>query len=442
MLTRRAAHVLAVICCWIGPAHATGTPSTPPNILVLVADDYGVDQLGVFGIGSDLAVTPNLDALAAGGLTFENAWATPLCSPTRACLLTGRLPNRTRIGDILDLGGYDLPLTEFLLPEAVDAAASGYAHAAIGKWHLSSTPAAAATGPLDAGFGYWSGTTSAIADYYNWSHSVNGTVTQNTQYVTGVQVDETLKWIDTQTGPWFCYLSFHAPHEPYHFPPSGTYSEDLTGLDPTVVQRPFYKAMVENMDYEIGRLFAGLGTRLDNTLVIFLGDNGTPGESIAPPLNPTHDKGTVYQGGVHVPLLVSGPLVGRPGTTCNLFVHAVDLYSTVLELAGVSPSPTGVALDSISFADEITYAGGPRRQYARSAIYTEWFTPNGTGPEASRRQTARNWHYKLSKYDTSEEFYDLQSDPQETTNLLPLGLTGEALWNYVYLETEIIRRGG
>jgi hypothetical protein len=139
---------------------------------------------------------------------------------------------------------------------------------------------------------------------------------------------------------------------------------------------PYYRAMIEAVDTEIGRLLTGIGPSLDQTSVIFLGDNGTPSNVVLPPLDPEHSKGRLYEGGIRVPMIVSGPRVVTPGVSAAL-VNATDLFATVAEIAGVDPQtvlPAGTALDSVSFAP---YLGDPALPSIRQTNFSEVFLPNG-----------------------------------------------------------------
>ena len=356
------------------------------NVLILLADDLGADQLAAYGIGSDLPTTPNLDALAAGGLLFRNAWANPLCSPTRALIQTGRYAFRTGVGFVVSPTGAALESSELTLPEMLDLGTSQtYAHAAFGKWHLGNGMNGGIVAPNQAGYSHFSGTMTSIAapdTYFDWRQVVDGVEARQTRYETEVVVDETLSWIGAQTGPWFCYLAFNLPHDPFHRPPDTLHTVDFTNVnpDPKMEPRPYYRAMVEAMDHEIGRLLAGIDpVVLAQTTVIFLGDNGTPKEVVVPPQQTSHAKGSVYEGGVHVPLIVSGPLVQMPGSQCDALVHAVDLYGTVAEIAGVdlAAQAPGITFDTLSL---VPYFADPARVPLRDVLYAEVFYPNGGPP--------------------------------------------------------------
>lgn len=401
--------------------------ATPPNVLLVIADDMGVDMMAAYGEGADPPVTPNLDALAAGGMLFRNAWANPNCSPTRATILTGRYAFRTGIGDVVTPSSAALSTAEVTLPELLTLAGSGYDCAAFGKWHLGNESNGGSRAPNFAGFPLYDGCLKGDlappptgCSYYHWPRTLNGLASTSTTYATTATVNSALAWIQARSAPWFCYLSFNAPHYPYHAPPAGLYSENLTGLDPALSPRPFYKADLEALDSELGRLLGGIA--LQNTVVIFIGDNGTPPVACLPRFLPQHAKATVYEGGVNVPLVVSGPNV-QPGSECQALVNLTDLFATIAGLAGVDPAVwlPATKLDSVSL---VPYFSAPARPSLRWYTYTERFRPLGaTGPVPNAQRAIRDSRFKLISKPSGPEFYDLVLDPFETTNLLPGGLT-------------------
>lgn len=409
----------AIAVCPLRPAGAQD------NVLLILADDLGVDMVGCYALGSDLAPTPNIDALAAQGVRFERAWSNPLCSPTRATILTGRYSFRTQIGTIVGPVAPELSPAELALPRMLDIASPhGYAHAAIGKWHLGALNGPA-THPGDLGFGHFSGALGNFIahqgeSFFAWTKVVNGQAQPTTSYATTEAVDDALAWIGQTPEPWFCYLAFNAPHDPWHHPPPHLFTVQVPNVDPRFAPRPFYKAAVEAMDTEIGRLLSSLDPALRaRTTVIFLGDNGTPKQVTVPPFDPTKAKLTVYEGGVRVPLIVSGPAVVAPGRTCDALVNTTDLFATVLALAGVGDlSNHPVPHDSVNLMPLLTQAGcAPLRE----VVYAEAFVPNGGGPYEQQARTVRDVRYKLIRrgLDASQdELYDLLLDPWETQNLL------------------------
>jgi arylsulfatase B len=177
------------------------------------------------------------------------------------------------------------------------------------------------------------------------------------------------------------------------------------------------KAMTEAMDTEIGRLLASMDpATLANTYVIFVGDNGTNGEAITPPWDPAKGKGTVFEGGINVPLIITGPTV-LPGAESPALLHVVDLFATIAELAGADASS---ADDSTSFALHLSVPTAHTPQI----VYGERFRPNGFGPYTIYQQVARKGNYKYMRFYNptgalvNEDLYNLQADPFETEDLL------------------------
>ncbi|HED65193.1 MAG TPA: sulfatase [Planctomycetes bacterium] len=410
-----------------GPPVQTG--GTPPNVLLIVADDMGVDMLQSYGEGTDFPVTPTLDSLAAGGMLFRNAWSNPNCSPTRATIMTGRYGLRTGIGDVIKETTPALEPTETTIPELLTMAGTGYESGAFGKWHLGNATNGGLLSPNVAGFHHYDGALGGALQsppswmsYYMWPETVNGSLAVRTDYATSVTVDSALAWIGNRAGPWFSYVAFNAPHRPFHAPPAGLYSENLTGLDPAVNERAFYKAMIEAMDTEMGRLLKGIGPELENTVVIFVGDNGSPRSTTVAPFLPSHGKATVYEGGINVPLIASGPGI-QAGSECGGLVNTTDLFSTVAELAGVDVASwlANTKLDSVSL---VPYFADPQLPSLRSWVYAERFRPVGaTGYVRRAMRAIRDDRYKLILSFDRHQFFDLQSDPFELSNLLIGGLT-------------------
>jgi len=429
-------------------APGAGVPAAIQNVVVLIADDLGVDQLACYGEGSDLPVTPVIDGLAASGVLFRNAWSQPVCSPTRAGIFTGRHGFRTGIGDIVTTTSEALPLSEVIVPELLDQELSGYRHALIGKWHLGNETVGGVLSPEVAGWTKFDGSLfsfePAPQSYTLWPRIVAGVQHVATRYATTAHVDAALKWIGNQQAPWMLFLAFDAPHAPYHVPPAGLYYENLNGVPQTSL-RPHYKAMVEAMDTEIGRLLDGIaalgfhGTQAP--LVIFVGDNGTPNEVAAPPIVAGKAKGTLYEGGLNVPLIVSGRPGTPPGSECAALAHATDLFATLAEVVGIDldTALAGRVLDSVSLLPLIEDpAGPPVHQY----VYAELFDPVGVLPPQNHRSALRDARYKLIRRPGGDEFFDLLADPLEEANLLAVGLTHEQQSAYNALANALPSAGG
>jgi arylsulfatase A-like enzyme len=413
--------LLAGLACL--PVRApTQTPSRH-NVLLVVADDLGTEKLAAYGETASPPSTPTLDSLAARGVRFRSAWADALCSPTRACILTGRYAFRTGVGWALPVsGGQVLRVSETTLPEALDGASAGYAHAAFGKWHLGDQQNGGALAPNVAGFSHFAGMILGWLfpplAYDSWPRTVDGVTEMTTAYATTVTVDDALAWLRQQPEPWFCYVAFYAPHDPFHAPPAHLHHQDLAGRDPATEPLPFYKAMVEAMDHELGRLLDAVDPTLARTDVIFVGDNGTPAEVVVPPLRPDRAKASPYEGGVRVPLIVAGPSVAAGGRECASLVAAVDLFPTVLELAGVDPTQRFRRIDGVSLGPLLRDPAAPS---PRASLYTELFA--GADPWRDGFVAARDPRFKLIRRYASdgslqEEAFDLETDPHEERDLL------------------------
>lgn len=423
---------------------ATDTVAHPGNILLVVADDVGVDQLAAYGEGQDVPWTPTIDALASEGVLFRHAYATPYCSPTRASILTGRHPFRHGIGTYIvtnDASAFALSPQEVTLPELLLEAPIPFATAAIGKWHLGSDQVGGPVAPNLAGFPHFAGSLGNITapeTYYAWPKVVNGTEGTSTSYATTDAVDAALAWIGQAQEPWLCYVAFHAVHTPLHEPPPGTYVVDLSTAHPHLNPRPYYVAAAEAMDLELGRLLASLGPELDRTNVIFLGDNGSPADMVVAPIPKEQCKGTTTEGGIGVPLIVRGPAVAAPGAEVEALVQSTDLFATVAELAGVdlaSALPVGHAHDSISL---VPYLADPAMAPLRATAFAELFEPNGFGPYDERERTLRDARYKLVVTDgAADRLYDLAVDPYEANDLLTGALSAEEQVAYDALVVEL-----
>ena len=401
------------------------------NVLLVIADDLGVDSSVCYTVGKNLGKAPNIEALCSRGVVFDNAWAMPTCSPSRATLLTGRYGFRTGVGaQITGPMSAALNLTEQTLPRALEMGAPGArASAAVGKWHLSTGANGGDKHPNLAGFsryiGYLGGT---LPDYFSWPRTVDGVTATSTEYATTVAVNDARDWLSAQTSPWFLWLAFNAPHSPYHLPPVDLHSYDTLPSSP-IPAKPteYYKASIEAMDTELGRLFGGLGKdALDHTWIIYVGDNGTAGQVVEAPSTSDHAKDTLYEGGVHVPLIIAGPGVVQGGRRVSALVNTVDVFSTILELSGVETAkavPAGVTIDSVSLTPYLT---DPAQASLRKWAFSEKF--GGTTMTDSNGKTIRDEAFKLLRLDSGKtEVYDLRVDPLETKDLVAAGpLTAEA----------------
>lgn len=425
----------------------TGDPlHAQRNVLLIIADDYGIDSSSLYNTspGAALPPTPNINALKSTGVLFRNAFTQPTCSPTRACLLTGRHPFRHGVTTAVTANDGQLRASEFTLPRAFAAnAALGYSTAAFGKWHLTIGVNFAGDPNNIAGWPHYSGCLNgAVNSYTAWTKTTNGVtgVTNGTTtYATTDVTNDAIAWIAARgTQPWFAWVAYNAPHTPFHKPPNNlhTYDSTVTGwatLSIPANQRTHYNAAVEAMDTEIGRLLAGVDRAKTN--IIFIGDNGTPNQVIQTPYSTGHAKDSLYEGGTHVPLIIAGPDVVAQNRESTAMVNAVDLYSTILELAGINVADTVPAtnpIDSKSLLPILKNQNdGPRYGYAAQS---------GSGLTSSESGSlVRNAAgYKLISFDDgTRRLYLIPSDANEQVNLLAASLNGTAQANYNELSAQL-----
>lgn len=396
-------------------AAATASGSQPANILLLVADDVSPEIIGAYGEGADPAPTPNLDALAARGVRFQRCWAAPVCSPTRATILTGRHGFRTGVGHLVTKSEPPIGKIEMTLAKAMSVSAIPYETALYGKWHLGG----GSHGPLASGFATFVGNLEGLAKapnqgYFLWERFANGQPAMSTAYNTTSVIDDAAMFVTSAPEPWFACVALNAAHLPFDPPPQNLHTQNLSGNSSA---RARYKAIVEAMDTEIGRLLGGMPPGLrSRTQVVFVGDNGVPAEAAMPPIAPNKAKGTLYEGGVRVPLLIAGPHVLKPGV-CDALIHTTDLFPTLLEIAGLSVDqvvPQGRVTDGRSL---LPCLQDPSFGAVHEEIFTESFLPNGA-PFVLRADAMRDRRYKMIWWPDRTELFDLISDPYEQHDLL------------------------
>lgn len=443
------------------PAPSAETAATP-NILVVVLDDVGVDLVAAYGSGSgQTACTPSLNFLAERGLMFSNVWADPLCSPTRAQMLTGRHGFRTGVGTFVNGNSSEhfegLPAAETTIAEMLSDV--GYSTALFGKWHLATGNVDPAD-PLRHGFERFEGSIPGTLDpeklcptcppgcqsgglgYDRWVKSLNGLESCDTRYATTANVDDALVSVggDALPEPWFVVTSFNAIHSPFHIPPESL----CLGKPNCACEGPMASATakalaaLEAADRELRRLVVTLRDSNELPIWLFLvGDNGTPrpvaNGNPGGCFDPQRSKGTVYQGGVHVPLMVWSP--GIEAGRIDSLVAATDLFATIAELAGVAVE----AEDSVSLVPYLEGFTGS----LRSTIYAERFEPNGLpfAPDLHDR-AIRDGRFKLiRRQQDPDELFDLEIDPCESQDLFPppAGSAAESAWQQ--LDAELTEMG-
>jgi arylsulfatase A-like enzyme len=370
------------------------------NILLIIADDLGQDSSAQYSLSTDLPNTPTLNQLASEGIIFDNLWVNPVCSPTRATLITGKYGTKTNVlspGDSIDL-------EEFILQEALknDDLSQAYKTAIVGKWHLGGS----ATMPNDAGVDHFAGVLGGgVGDYFNWTININGQEQPRDVYTTTEFTNQAISWISEQQQPWFMWLAYNAPHTPFHLPPADLHNRKLSGDEEDISRNPraYYLAAVEALDSELGRLLSSMSAEArENTTILFIGDNGTPGRAKHDSALINGSKGSVFEGGIRVPMIVSGAGVARVGARESALVNGTDFYSTILSLSG---KPSGNVHDSKSFYSLLANEGS---EAPREFIFSQ----------SENAYTIRNEKYKLIRNsDLSHLLYDLISDPTEQNSL-------------------------
>lgn len=413
---------------------------TQQNCILIIADDVSPDYFGCFSPTTDTAKMPTIAQLAQNGIRFTNVWAAPVCSPTRAGILTGRYSFRTGVGQVITANtSPQLDTAERTIAELLQQYAPTPYHTGLaGKWHLHNNAPAKRLNPNKMGFDFYKGNfNGALQDYFTYPIIVNGQTDTAYEYATTQTVNDAIGWLDTvnSTKPFFLWLAFNAPHSPYHLPPA-TLCE-VTGLSGTPAHinanKPLYfKAALQAMDTEIGRLLQYLQAKgwNDSTNIIFIGDNGNSPD-VAQNGNPAHCKNTIYNYGVNVPMIVNGPAVVSPDRDCHALVNTQDIFATVAALCAFpdwkSSIPASTPIDSKSFLPYIKNENLTVRDW----IFTEQFTDI---PAATDGKTIRNAQYQLMKFDNgTQAFYDLQADINQNNDLLTQTLTPTQLNNFNFL---------
>jgi len=338
-------------------------PGGPPNILFLIGDDMGVERLAAYQEPiSTLGYpnTPSLDALAADGVLFRNAYTNPMCSPTRYSAGYGRYSRRGGVGRALRFDKpFEVSTAEVNVAEVLRDA--GYSTTAIGKWHLSSRAGPTnVTHPLREGFDHFSGTLGNLGpNYTDWNKTIDGgSPSRVSGYITSDTVDDALNRANTLPEPWFLWVAFHAAHRPWHVPPAALHT---TGVTESSSDEEKFHAMIEAMDTEIGRLLVSIDPAvMENTVVVFLGDNGSKNDFIPASWDPSAGKGSPYESGINVPLIIQTPKTIGRGRQSEVMVHSVDLLPTFAELPPTRSARTCLGRPTSPRCPTVCCSTGPR----------------------------------------------------------------------------------
>lgn len=386
-----------------------------PNILVIVSDDQGYADVGFNG--GKAVPTPHLDALAASGVRCTSGYVShPFCSPTRAGLLTGRYQQRFGHENNPAYDPTDavagLPLTEKLLPQFLQEA--GYRTGWVGKWHLGATPAHT---PWARGFQQTYGFIGGGHSYSEWAIDVkkeyNVPLTRDGQATTEVPAHlteafgkEAGAFIRRNAGaPWMLYLAFNAPHTP-HMPTIEREKQFADVKDPV---RRKCLAQISLLDDAVGAVTKALADsgQAQDTLIFFFTDNGGTPPSLGADNTPLRGyKGSVYEGGIRVPFVISWPAQLKAGSTYDRPVSSLDVTATALSLAGVT-FPSERRLDGVNL---IPFLRGETQTAPHANLF--WRTGGG------RSYAVRSGDWKLVRYGKQpDELYDLSTDIGEAKDL-------------------------
>lgn len=426
-------------------------PATKPNIVVILADDLGYGDLSSYG-AKDLR-TPNIDNLVAAGVRFDNFYAnSPVCSPTRASLLTGRYPDLVGVPGVIrthitDNFGYLAPRA-VLLPRLLKEA--GYHTAIIGKWHLG---LASPNTPNERGFDHFAGFLGDMMDDY-WTHRrhgfnymrLNDKEIDPKGHATDLFTQWAIDYIRQQaklTQPFFLYLAYNAPHAPIQ--PPEIWLEKVKKREKNISdKRAALAALIEQMDDGIGKVLTALKDAglSDNTLIFFTSDNGGQlnlGASNGPL---TGGKGQMYEGGIRVPACavwpgkINPPYVGRikPGSRTDRVALTMDLFPTICEAAGVK---IGHEIDGRSILPTLRLAPAPVAGVASEERSLFWVRREGGNFGGRAFYAACRGDFKLLQNSPFEplQLYNLADSPKEEhpldKNSLMYGKLFDALRDHI-----------
>ncbi len=440
---------LLVLAAGLTFAHSARA-ANPPNIVFFLADDLGWRDLGCYG--SNFYETPNVDGLAASGMRFTQGYAAcPVCSPTRASILTGKYPVRTRVTDYINPGGANqpeawnrntrllpasysdrMPLEEVTLAEALKD--NGYATFFAGKWHLGSE----GFWPEDQGFDVNKGGIERGGPYGGdryFSPYGNPRLEDGPpgEHLPDRLATEAARFIaEHRDEPFLTYLSFYSVHTPLMAREDlerkyKAKAATLRFYGPRFIQEGFrearqvqdhavYAGMVEALDSAVGKVLKAIGDNgLDSrTIVVFMSDNGGLSTSEGSPTANVPlraGKGWLYEGGIREPWIMRAPGVAAPGSVNNTPVSSVDFYPTLLELAGLRKRPEqhldGTSLVSVLRGDGLQ----------RGPLF--WHYPHYANQGGAPGAAIRDGDWKLIKWyeDGAAELFHLASDPGEKYDL-------------------------
>lgn len=440
MMSRQAACTsqiiaISILFCAAGVVTAQAPPRPqPPNVILILVDDLGWTDLSCQG--STFYETPNIDRLAKEGMRFTHGYAAcTVCSPTRAAVLTGKYPARLHITDWI--AGHQRPLAKLKppnwtqrLPHEETTIAellkqAGYATFHVGKWHLGDEAYWPTAHGFDENIGgnHRGQPPSYFFPYERDGIRLPGLATgANNEYLSDRLTDEALRIIDANKDrPFFLYLPHYAVHTPLQAKADkivkyrgklNTKAQRERGTE-SPQQNATYAAMIESLDESVGRIMGRLEDLklTDKTVVIFTSDNGgLTLNQVTSNVPLRAGKGSAYEGGVRVPLIVRYPPLVKAGSTCSTPAMSIDLLPTIAELAGVRPA----AADGVSLVPVLKDAAA---NLGRPALY--WHYPHYHPGGATPYGAIRDGDYRLIEFyeDGLVELYNLGDDVGESSDL-------------------------
>ncbi|MCH2178317.1 MAG: sulfatase-like hydrolase/transferase [Mariniblastus sp.] len=405
-----------------------GSCAERPNVVVILADDLG---WGAVSYHSDFAETPCLDRFVASGIELDQFYVAPMCSPTRAGLLTGRYPIRFGLARavIPPQRNFGLPTTEVSLPEVL--ANAGYQRRGVfGKWHLGHHQIK--WHPLSRGFTHFEGHYNGAIDYFDltrdgqrdWHEGYQPSEKQG--YSTDLIADAAVRFIEesaAETDPYFCYVPFNAPHSPFQAPQEAIARYQKDG---NVAQVNRLKAMIWSLDQGIGKILEAIerSGESDNTQVWIFSDNGGVSQFKGNNLPLRGSKLTTFEGGIRVVASVRWPLKWQGQRKLRNTMGYIDIFPTILESAGLSPEADrtgGQALDGISL-------GSLLEGRSSTLPEREWYSYHGQAGAEKETIAVRTADWKLVVVgpDIGQNaigqkhkvfLFEICKDPHETVNV-------------------------
>ena len=394
-----------------------------PNILLIMSDDQGYHDVSYYNT-KDIK-TPNIDQIRNEGIRFDNFYAnSPVCSPTRASLISGLYPHKAGVPGVIRTNkknNWGYLKTDFLsLPQELNKLK--YNTALVGKWHLGLNYP---NTPIDRGFKFFHGFLGDMMDDY-WNHKrhgynymrLNEKIIEPIGHATDLFTDWSIDYIESQEKkkkPFFLFLSYNAPHFPVQ--PPKKYLEDVTNREKEIDSiRANLVAFIEHMDYGIGRVINSLKetNQYKNTVIIFTSDNGghNPSKANNGPLR--DGKQSLYEGGLKVPTVISWQNKIKKNSVSNKTLLTMDLYPTIIEIAGKKVKDK---IDGVSFVDELK---NPKSNHKNERIlyFTRREGGNRYGGKSINALRKGSWKLIQNNPYQPQELYDLKNDPLEKKNLI------------------------